>query len=137
MEPWTHTYGFSLRLHRNKCAEIPYPSSANSTRALTCGGLCRLALAVFMDTPGSCRLFLIKDIKQGELPEPQNTCFLTLPRHVFAAVFKELGEDEDTTLATLAFYLLYMLDIKAQSCYQSALFEIPVACCCHVLRNLS
>lgn len=30
---------------------------------------------MFMDTPGSYRLFLIKDIKQGMLPELQNTCF--------------------------------------------------------------
>lgn len=52
-----------------------HPSPSISTRELTSSGLCRLTLAVFMNTPGTHRLFLIKDIKQGELPEPQSTCF--------------------------------------------------------------
>lgn len=67
--------GYSLILHHNKCVQMLHPSPSNSTRELTCSGLQRLKLAVFMNTPGTYRLFLIKDIKQGELPEPQSTCF--------------------------------------------------------------
>lgn len=40
-----------------------------------CSGLHRPSLAVFMNTPGTYRLFLIKDIKRRALPEPGSTCF--------------------------------------------------------------
>lgn len=90
--------GYSLILHHNKCVEMLHPSPSNSTRELTCSGLQRLKLAVFMNTPGTYRLFLIKDIKQGELPEPQSTCFRHF-HYTFAAVFKEPSEDGDTSRA--------------------------------------
>lgn len=75
---------------------MAYPSPSNSTRELTCSGLHRLGLAVFMNTPGTYRLFLIKDIKAARATKH---LFPTLPLHVFAAVFKEPSEDGDTSHA--------------------------------------
>lgn len=72
---------------------MAYPSPSNSTRELTCSGLHRL---VFMNTPGTYRLFLIKDIKAARATKH---LFPTLPLHVFAAVFKEPSEDGDTSYA--------------------------------------
>lgn len=48
------------------------------------------ARGVFMNTPGTYRLFLIKDIKAALATKH---LFPTLPLHVFAAVFKGPSED--------------------------------------------
>lgn len=65
-------------------------------------------LAVFMDTPGTYRLFLIKDIKQGELPEPQSTCFRHFHYTCLLLCSKSLQRMETPVMLPLE--LLYMLD---------------------------
>lgn len=67
-----------------------YPSPSSSRGGPTRSSLQRLVLAVFMDTPVSYRLFLIKDIKLGELPAPQSTCFRCF-HCVFACVQRGLA----------------------------------------------
>lgn len=80
---------------------MAHPSPYNSTGKLTCSGLYRLVLAVFMDTPGTYRLFLIKDIKQGELPEPQSTCFRHFHYTCLLLCSKNLKRMETTSRAAL------------------------------------
>lgn len=63
-----------LFCHHN-CIWTLHPSPSLSTGELTCSALHRLSLAVFMNTPGTYRLFLIKNIKRRGLPEPGSTCF--------------------------------------------------------------
>lgn len=99
-------HDYCLKLCHNKCVEIPYPSPSNSTGELTCSGLHRLVLAVFMDTPGTYRLFLIKDIKQGELLEPQSTCFRHFHYTCLPLCSKSLQRME--TPVVLPLELLYM-----------------------------
>lgn len=65
---------FSIFCH-HKCFRTLHPAPSFSAGELTCSGLHRLSLAVFMNTLGPYRLFLIKDIKRRALPEPWSTCF--------------------------------------------------------------
>lgn len=74
---WRYYYKFEFHKIRIKDDNITEWQSflRSSTGWVACSGLRRLLLALFMDTPGTYRLFLIKDIKEGELPKPQSTCF--------------------------------------------------------------
>lgn len=91
--------------HSN-CVELKHQGRSNGPMGLTGCGLRWLALAVFMDTPGAYRLFLIKDIKQGEQPGPQSTCFLHFHYTCLLLCSKTLHRTK--TQAGLPLQLLYI-----------------------------